>query len=145
MTKILFLIIILVSGCCQRLLETKPKAASLNLDLNTNLPRIENIDSLENVYVISASKGTIGLKIISPKTDDFVTNRIQIGRRYDLDLYSILKEVYINGTKVLIFDNVDCIGIGDSSRLCIDRKNSVFDIYRARNLQGLNYIKVVRN
>ena len=137
----LYLIIFTVGqGCWIKTTTISSKTYPIDNNLNTNLYRIDQIDSVPEFYVIYASKGTVRIKILSNVTDELRGTNVKVGNRYDLDLFSILKDLAIAGKKIPNLPNNNCIWLSDSISVCIEPQNSIHNVYKAKNLQGLYFL-----
>ncbi len=140
MNYLLGLLLLISYGCCHKIAKQSVSTNNIDSDLNTNLYKIEKIDSLSQFYVIYSSKGIQRFKILSNiSNEDSLLPKIKLGSRYDLTLFSILKDVRINNVRLPTFHKVDCVGLNDSLNICIEPQNFIYDIYRTKNLKGLYY------
>lgn len=109
-----------------------------------SLYKVYKIDSINSYFVVYAEKAGGIYKIVSKKNVDKCKSKIVPDRYYHFELVSIWNQpTMINGVNVSpsITPNVTCLGFDDSTRICIERENSINDLYEARNLKGLCIIK----
>jgi hypothetical protein len=92
--------------------------------------KILSIDSINNVYVIHSFKENVYFKVLSYKnafTSDGC-NKIKVGNEYKLELKSLEVPIYIDGIDFH----------GETIEL---ERDSINDLYEAKNLIGLCFIK----
>ena len=105
--------------------------------------KIYQIDSINNYYIVYAKRHDSLYKIVAQKTTNSNCSKIEIGKNYRMTLYSIwTKPLIINGVDVSLSStpHVTCLGFDDSTSICIDRANGIFDLFTCRNLNGLCYL-----
>lgn len=139
MKNLLFVLIVVGFGCNHQIIKSKNTENVLNRNLNTNYYLIEKIDSVANFYIIYAGRGAQKFKIISIMTQDTLLTKIKCGNRYDLRLFSVLKDVKIDDISLPNFHNIDCVALNDTLSTCIERQNFIYDLFRAKNLRGLYF------
>ena len=100
---------------------------------------VYKIDSIDNYYLVYAKKQDAIFKIVSKKETLKKCDLIKINNSYHFDLYSQSSETLITGeiiAPVSIYDK-PCYIFENDTKICIDRKNGIYDLYYARNLKGL--------
>ena len=110
---------------------------------NSTLYEVYKIDSINNYYLIYLKEGNNRYKVISKMTFRIQSEKIRLNKKYKFTLESIFNvDLYINGVNVnpALAPNVECISIDNRTNICIERKDSIYDLFRAINLDGL-YIK----
>jgi hypothetical protein len=103
---------------------------------------IRKIDSINNWYLIYARKGDSLFKIVSKKTTIENCNKIQINKKYDLQLHSRIYGYAIAG-KTMSPQNtllVNCFSFDDSTNICLEG-DSIRDLFYADNIKGLCFEK----
>lgn len=100
---------------------------------------IYKIDSINNYYLIYGKKDDTLYKIVSKNTGILNCEKIKLSKDYFLSLNSIWRrEILIGGVNVSpsVTPHVTCLYFNDSTAICLER-DSINDLYEARNLQGL--------
>ncbi len=112
----------------------------LPVEESISLYKVCKIDSINNYYIIYTRKDNNKYKIISKMEYRMDAEKIKLNERYNLKLQSLFNVDYfidsINFNPSLT-PNVECIYIDKLTPVCIDRKYSIFDLYKAINLSGL--------
>ena len=102
--------------------------------------QISKIDSVNDYYFIYATKNEKLYKIVSSKEKHIKGKKILVGKKYNFDLKSIWNQpILINGVNIIpaSLPNINCIGLDDSTTMCLERENSINDIYRSSKIRGL--------
>lgn len=135
--KNLFPVIIIFGliGCSSGILNKKYQNSSYI---------ITNIDSINSYYLVYAKKSDSLFKIVSKK--EFVKRgkKIEVGKKYILDLHSRKSEApIIDGVKIAPVNIIDvmCYNYENDTQICTDRKKGIYDLYTTPDLIGLHYIK----
>lgn len=103
--------------------------------------KVYKIDSINNYYLVYAKRAAMKYKIVSVKAK--AKNRyakIVIGGDYKFRLHSRFEHLNKFGDP-LLRTQVNCYFYDDSTAICLERKDSIYDLYQANNLRGL-YIKL---
>tara|TARA_R110000850_G_scaffold25451_1_gene73427 strand:+ start:123 stop:554 length:432 start_codon:yes stop_codon:yes gene_type:complete len=104
--------------------------------------KILKIDSINNFYLIYATKADTLFKIVSEKKFSDNCRKIIIGKDYSLNLESIWrKEVMIGDVDVSPSKtpHVSCLYLNEITKVCLEG-DSIRDIYETKNLEGLCYL-----
>ena len=102
--------------------------------------RVDSINTKGNFYLVYAERNDITYKIVSEKVYPNECNRIKISKKYNFILHSHSSRApVINGTKIVPVSPPDvmCYDFGNNTQICTDRKNGIYDLYFAENLEGL--------
>jgi hypothetical protein len=112
---------------------------------------VTKIDSINNFYIIYASKNNSKFKIISPKnTKKKIKNCVEIAieNSYNFILKSGLEArkespPIIGGIKLEPANYLDihCYSYDDDTFICIEPEKGIYDLYSCENLVGLCFIK----
>jgi hypothetical protein len=108
--------------------------------------KVKKIDSINNWYIIYASKQDSLFKIVVKKeiTTNINCSKIIRGQSYDFKLHS-RKTNYpeINGIKINPGNSLDiaCYTFDENTNICIEPKKGIYDLYYAENLKGLCILK----
>ena len=129
-------IIVLITAC------NSNKGFRKSSETNHLYYHITGIDSINSYYFIYAKKDQLKFKIVSKKEIYINGVKIKVGKKYSLNLISMLSDKPIKGLTELPENRslVNCYSADDSTEICY-RKNYVRDLYKVENLKGLNIIK----
>ena len=115
-------------------------AACTSNKANRPLPgkdcKIVKLDSINNVYLIYARQKDTLYKIVSVKEDSHTGRCIVVDSSYRLDLVSLFIN-NIRGYDLSPKHSLDIGGISYSGTLIKVERDSIVDLYRARNIKGL--------
>jgi hypothetical protein len=98
--------------------------------------KIVKLDSINNVYLIYARQKDTLYKIVSVKEDAHTGRCIVVDSSYRLDLVSLFIN-NIRGYDLSPKHSLDIGGISYSGTLIKVERDSIVDLYRARNIKGL--------
>ena len=99
---------------------------------------VTKIDSINQYYLIYASKNEINYKIISPKKNNDNCENIIEGKSYVFLLYSAINRIYTIGGKTIIpHDSTYCLELDSVTKICIEPRNGIYDLHFCDNLKGL--------
>jgi len=101
---------------------------------------INRIDSIENFYVIYATRNDSTFQIASKKAKVLNCDQLKINAKYSLKLKSRVFTGKANGAKITSATNdlVKCIGLDRVTVVCFD-DNCVQDLFYTENIEGLCY------
>ncbi|MBW8684703.1 hypothetical protein [Chitinophaga rhizophila] len=103
--------------------------------------KVYKIDSINNYYLVYAKSIALKYMIVSVKANAKNKHeKILIGGEYRFRLHSRFEQLNEFGDP-LLRTQVNCYFYDDSTAICLERKDSIYDLYRANNLKGL-YIKL---
>ncbi len=105
---------------------------------------IKSIDSINNWYIVYASRKDSMYKIVTAKTSEGLkcTQKIIINNYYNLKLYSRKENApVINGVKVAPTNSLDiqCYAFDEATNICVEPKKNIYDWYMTSNIRGLCY------
>ena len=106
---------------------------------------IEKIKSVNNWYVIYASKGDSLFKIIVK--NEKVTacrQKVAVGGYFSLSLHSVGRQLYsIDGKPVQMMSylEIQCHVYDDKTEFCTEPKKGIYDLYNTNDIVGLCYVK----
>ena len=106
---------------------------------------VSKIDSLNNYYFIYLKRSDSVFKLVSQKKVVLNCQKIEIKRKYIFELISIWNQpIMINGVDVSpsTTPHVNCIGLDNTTKVCLERSSGINDIFYAKNLTGLCIVKV---
>lgn len=146
MNKVFFLLSFCVLLACNLSKKNTTSAGMQSSSINKLLGayQVFKIDSLDNFYLIYATKNDSSYKILSEKTLLTNCNKIFVTGNYDFVLQNAKDITITNESQTLKFYlfNVDCLIYNDSTKICIERSgNFVPALFRATNVKGLCFIK----
>ena len=98
--------------------------------------KIIRLDSISNVYLIYARQNDTLYKIVSLKETTHTGRSIVVGSSYQLDLVSLFIKNF-QGYDLSPQKTLDIGGISYSGTLIKVERDSIVDLYRARNVKGL--------
>jgi hypothetical protein len=98
--------------------------------------KIVRVDSINNVYLIYARKRNALYKIVSLKAGTHTGRSIVVGSSYPLDLVSLFIKNF-QGYDLSPQRSMDIGGISFSGTLIKLERDSIVDLYRAKNIKGL--------
>jgi hypothetical protein len=98
--------------------------------------KIVKLDSISNVYLIYARQKDTLYKIVSLKEATHTGRSIVVGSSYQLDLVSLFIRNF-QGYDLSPQNTLDIGGISFSGTLIKVERDSIVDLYRARNVKGL--------
>ncbi len=101
--------------------------------------KIVKLDSIKNVYLIYARQKDTLYKIVSVKETTHTGQSIVVGSSYQLDLVSLFIKNF-QGYDLSPQHTLDIGGISYSGTLIKVERDSIVDLYRARNIKGLCFI-----
>ena len=118
------------------------KAFRGSIEANHLNYKIIGIDSINSYYLIYATRDKLNFKIVSNKEASKNGQRIKLGKKYSLNLISMLSDKAIKDLDVLPENRslVNCYYFDDSTEICYE-KNYIRDLYKVQNLRGLNIDK----
>jgi hypothetical protein len=104
--------------------------------------RVYKIDSINNYYLIYASKNDSLYKIVSKKETMKNCNRIQKNGEYDFKLHSTLSNRHIGNMDISAksLPHVNCFYYDEQTYICLER-DSINDLFHADNIKGLCFQK----
>lgn len=106
----------------------------------TELFKINRIDSVADYFVIYATRNGIKHKIVSHKTDIQLGDRIKVGHSYPIDAdFHHLMDPYAVPEYL---DVVHVVWINDTTIIDIEPDSEIFDLSYARNLYGLDIVSI---
>ncbi|NDV57679.1 hypothetical protein [Bacteroides sp. 519] len=106
----------------------------------SKLYEVYKIDSINNYYLIYLRKDSQKYKVVSKMEYVPFGKKIKLGTKYDFSLESLFDvDISINGINVNPAHTslVECIYVDKMTYVCIERNDSIFDLFRAKNLTGL--------
>jgi hypothetical protein len=98
--------------------------------------KIVRVDSINNVYLIYARQRDALYKIVSLKEGTNTGRSIVVGSSYPLDLVSLFIKNF-QGYDLSPQRSLDIGGISFSGTLIKLERDSIVDLYRAKNIKGL--------
>ncbi|HEX8577759.1 MAG TPA: hypothetical protein VF677_15840 [Flavobacterium sp.] len=107
--------------------------------------KVYKIETINDYYLIYASKKDSLYKIVSKK--EAVTSKctkIKLNSYFDFKLHSTRENApVIGGVKLspINYLIINCYTYEKDTKICIDVKNGIFDLYYADNVKGLCFIK----
>ncbi len=113
-----------------------------NID-NTNrnlLYKVIKIDSINKWKIIYATRNDSLFKIVSKNYENNNCAKIQKKHFYAFQLNSRKENApEINGLKLkpVNYLDIECYGFDENTRICIEPKKGIYDLYFAKNLKGL--------
>lgn len=102
---------------------------------------VYKIDSINNYYLIYASKNDSLYKIVSSKEKKSNCNLIKKGSSYKFNLVSIKENApLIGGIKIkpINYMDVNCYQFDKETSIC--KEKGIYDLYLANNIKGLCFI-----
>lgn len=133
MKIMIFLIfnVFLIQFCCRA--QKVPKNSNKKKGYSKPVFKVIKIDSIQNVYVIYATKHKTTVKIVSKKSG-FCKNKIEIGKFYKLTTTSLFPPNIRN--------RLDIGGIGyEGVHIKLENNNGVlWDLFTCIELDGLCYL-----
>ncbi len=114
---------------------------------SNSLYSIRAIDSINNWYVIYATKKDTNYKIVVKKENYHISEckkKIEVGRSYNLELHSRKNEApEINGVKIKPVNSLDvqCYTYDEATVICIEPNKGIYDLYHTPSIVGLCYRK----
>ena len=130
------LLIILLSACnLNKSFRDSGEAKHFNY-------RIIGIDSVKSYYLIYATKDKLKFIIVSNKEASANGEKIKSGKKYSLNLISMLSNKAIKDFDILPENRslVNCYYFDDSTEICY-KKNYIRDLYKVENLRGLKIVE----
>ena len=104
---------------------------------------VYKIDSINSYYLIYAERRGEKFKIVSKKQQNSKCKRVSVNESYVLSLESLWTTPIMIGdvdVSPSIIPHVTCLGFDDSTTICIDRDNRIYDLFRTRNIKGLCFL-----
>lgn len=101
--------------------------------------KIVKLDSINNVYLIYARQKDTLYKIVSLRETGNAGRSIVVGSTYRLDLVSLFINNF-QGYDLSPKNSMDIGGISYSGTLIKVERDSIVDLYRAKNVKGLSLI-----
>jgi hypothetical protein len=101
--------------------------------------KIVKLDSIDNVYLIYARQKDTLYKIVSLREANNSGRSIVVGSIYRLDLVSLFIKNF-QGYDLSPVHSMDIGGISYSGTLIKVERDSIVDLYRAKNIKGLSLI-----
>ena len=98
--------------------------------------KIVKLDSIRNVYLIYARQKDTLYKIVSLKEATHTGRSIVVGSSYQFDLVSLFIKNF-QGYDLSPQKTMDIGGISYAGTLIKMERDSIVDLYRARNVKGL--------
>lgn len=96
---------------------------------------IKKLDSLDNFYIIYATKDDWTYKIVSEKDSNSCIELISVGKSYSFNLQNAKERISAYAL------NVDCIIYNDTTKICIEKNDRMIAaLFEASNLKGLCFI-----
>jgi hypothetical protein len=104
--------------------------------------KILKIDSVNSYYFIYVTRDKIKFKIVSKKEISTSGDKIKVGKKYALNLISMLSDKPIKDLAELPQNRslVSCYFFDDSTKICYEKSYNR-DLYKIENLKGLYLIK----
>ncbi|URC11861.1 hypothetical protein [Flavobacterium sp. B183] len=134
----LFLLVFFIS-CAKSTLRQDGNRIKLNTYM------VYKIDKENDYYLIYAKKKDSLYKIVSKNESPISDcNKIKINNYYDFKLHSRRENSpTIGGIKLnpVNYLDIQCYTYDKDTKICIDIKNGIFDLYYADNIKGLCFIK----
>jgi hypothetical protein len=144
--QVLFLYIIFIFSCRNiKLFNNRDKSIPQKYSLNMGeaVYKIYKIDSINNYYLLYASRNDSLYKIVSQKETISNCQQIIVNQVYALKLHSIWKHKLLIGSVDVspsAIYQVTCLAFNDSTKICIER-DSINDLHYADNIRGLCFMK----
>lgn len=139
MKNIILLLSILFVSCGKSSLMNKEN------DLKLTSYKVYKIETINDYYLIYASKNDSLFKIVSKKDLSALNcSKIRLNNYYNFKLHSRRENApVINGVKMdpVNYLVINCYKYDKDTEICIDAKNGIFDLYYADNVKGLCFIK----
>ncbi|MBI1781154.1 MAG: hypothetical protein HYR66_07255 [Sphingobacteriales bacterium] len=136
MSRVLIITGCLISFICLNLFcLNNNKASSFNE--NDTSYKVYKIDSINNFYLIYASKKGIRYKIVSQKRSCESDNKIQKDGYYGFELSSMLYD--LDDIKIAVGAPGGCVYVDSITKICIE--DSIPDLKLAKNIKGLCFEK----
>ncbi len=114
-----------------------------NIETKVLKYKIVELDSINDWYIIYASRNKNTYKIVSKKEKKCRgESRLEIGKSYKLYLYSKKENPPKMGNLIVHPVNnldVQCYSYDENTEICIEPKRQIFDLFSAKNLEGLCY------
>jgi hypothetical protein len=101
--------------------------------------KIVKLDSIDNVYLIYARQNDTLYKIVSLKDGTYTGRSMVVGSSYRLDLESLFLKNF-HGYDLSPQNSMDIGGISYCGTLIKVERDSIVDLYRAKNIKGLSLI-----
>ena len=123
-------------------------ASQRNLKTSSGPYLIYKIDSIHSYYLVYAKKNDSVYKILSKKAGFVSCSQLQVNKDYQMNLFSIWnQDIWVGGVNVnpALNLNVTCLGLDDSTSVCIERDKGIYDLFSTNDLKGLCYQPVVKN
>lgn len=142
MKKITLSILLLLCASCLSIKQTGMTHIE-NIDskcATSKLYEVYKIDSINNYYLIYLRKDSQKYKVVSKMGYVPFGKKIKLGVKYDFSLKSLFDiDILINGSNANPAHTslVECIYIDKMTYVCIERNDSIFDLFCAKNLTGL--------
>jgi hypothetical protein len=95
--------------------------------------KVYKIDSINNFYLIYASKKDAHIKIISAKEYHEKCKRIQKGNYYDFELFSMLSN------EEIMPGLANCVMVDSITKIYLE--DSILDLKSATNIKGLCFVR----
>jgi hypothetical protein len=105
---------------------------------NTNPYKVYKLDSINNYYLIYASRKDSLYKIVSKKEPSKNCNQIRKDGEYQFKLHSSIAHRRIGGKEILPQNSllVNCFYYDESTSICLEG-DSIRDLHYADNIKGL--------
>lgn len=119
----------------KKIKDTKSNESAIKKDFIFN---IQKIDSLNNFYILYASKNNKLYKIIEEKKYSATCNVIKVGSNQYLNLRSILNQPIMIDSVTFSSSNslnVNCFTFDKETIIC--KEEGIYDLYQALNMEGL--------
>lgn len=142
--RVFFFLIIVILCACARV------NVSSQVQQDPLLYKVENIESINDLSIVYASRQDTLYKILSLKDARQVSRceKIKAGRYYSFRLHSRRKNLStVNGQPIgpVNYRDIHCYTYADGTEkgteVCIEPEKGIHDLYYADNLQGLCLIK----
>lgn len=131
--KTIFSIIIIALIAC-----SQSNTGHSSEKMATSSYKVYKIDSINNYYLIYASRKDSLYKIVSKKETVQNCNRIMKNDEYEFKLHSVLTNRRIGGKEILPQNSllVNCFFYDDSTSICLEG-DSIRDLHYADNIKSL--------
>lgn len=132
---VFFCVIVFLTSC----------SASSRIVQNEQGYLIKKIKSINSWYAIYAEKEGVVFKIVVKKGggNNIDCNKIKVGNYYILSLHARSENApEIGGVKLVPMNRLDmqCYQYDSDTKICIEPKKGIFDLYYTNDLNGLCYV-----
>ena len=139
MKNIILLLFIFFASCGKSVFTNKGN------NLNLTSYKVYKIETINDYYLIYATKKDSLYKIVSKKESSTSNcTKIRLNNYYNFKLHSRRENApTIGGVKLnpVNYLDVHCYMYDKDTKICIDTKNGIYDLYYADNVKGLCFIK----